>query len=71
MANGLDGQWDGEVVETLENLFQQCKMREMAERKATQREQLKDKQTSSKREKEGPLQQELIKIKRRKANSKI
>jgi hypothetical protein len=42
-------------------MFQQCKMREMAERKATQREQLKDKQASSKRE--GPLQQELIKIK--------
>jgi hypothetical protein len=37
MANGLDNQWDGEVVETLEKLFQQCKMREMAERKATQR----------------------------------
>jgi hypothetical protein len=49
-------------------MFQQCKMREMAERKATQREQLKDKQASSKRE--GPLQQELIKIKRRKATSK-
>jgi hypothetical protein len=29
MANGLDGQWGGEVVETLENLFQQYKMREM------------------------------------------
>jgi hypothetical protein len=38
MANGLGGQWDGEVVETLEKMFQQCKMREMAERKATQRE---------------------------------
>jgi hypothetical protein len=44
-------------------------MREMAERKATQREQLEDQQGSSKRE--GPLQQELIKIKRRKATSKI
>jgi hypothetical protein len=42
MANGLDDQWGGEVVETLEQLFQQCKMREMAERKATQSEQLKD-----------------------------
>jgi hypothetical protein len=69
MANGLDDQWDGEVVETLENLFQQCKMREVAERKATQREQLKNKQASSMRE--GSLQQELIKIKRRKATSKI
>ena len=58
-----------QVVETLEKLFQQCKMREMAERKATQREQLKDKQASSKREQ--PLQQELIKIKRRKVTSKI
>jgi hypothetical protein len=38
MANGLDDQWDGEVVEALEKLFQQCKMREMAARKATQRE---------------------------------
>jgi hypothetical protein len=56
-------------VETLEKLFQQCKMREMAARKATQREQLKDKQASSKREQ--PLQQELIKTKRRKATSKI
>jgi hypothetical protein len=44
-------------------------MREVAERKATQREQLKDnKQASSKRE--GPLQ-ELIKTKRRKVTSKI
>jgi hypothetical protein len=42
-------------VDTLEKLFQQCKMREMAARKATQREQLKDKQASSKRER--PLQQ--------------
>jgi hypothetical protein len=52
MANGLDDQWDGEVVEALEKIFQQCKMREMAERKAAQREQLKDKdkQASSKRE---------------------
>jgi hypothetical protein len=41
-------------------------MREMAERKATQREQLKNKQASSKRKE--PLQ-ELIKIKRRKATS--
>lgn len=39
------------------------------QRKATQREQLKDKQASSKREQ--PLQQELIKIKRRKVTSKI
>jgi hypothetical protein len=71
MANGLDDQWDGEVVETLEKLFQQCKckMREMAARKATQREQLKDKQASSKREQ--PLQQELIKTKRRKFTSNI
>jgi hypothetical protein len=69
MANGLDDQWDGEVVETLEKLFQQCKMREMAARKATQRKQLKDTQASSKREQ--PLQQELIKIKRRKVTSKI
>jgi hypothetical protein len=68
MANGLDGQWDGEVVEALEKLFQQCKMREMVERKATQREQLKDKQASSKRE--GTLR-ELIKNKRRKVTSKI
>jgi hypothetical protein len=56
-------------VEALEKSFQQCKMREMADRKATQREQLKDKQASSKRE--GPLRQELIKTKRRKATSKI
>jgi hypothetical protein len=35
--------------------------------KATQREQLKDKQASSKREQ--PLQQELIKIKRRKVSA--
>jgi hypothetical protein len=57
------------VAETLANVFQQCKRRELAERKATQREQLKDKQASSKREQ--PLQQELIKTKRRKATSKI
>jgi hypothetical protein len=44
MSNGLDDQWDGEVVETLENLFQLCKMREMADRKATQCKQLKDTQ---------------------------
>ena len=44
-------------------------MREMAARKATQRKQLKDTQASSKREQ--PLQQELIKIKRRKVTSKI
>jgi hypothetical protein len=69
MANGLDDQWDGEVVETLETKNQQCKMREMAERNATQREQLKDKQASSKRE--GPLQQELIKIKQRKVTSEL
>jgi hypothetical protein len=71
MANGLDDQWDGEVVETLEKLCQQCKMREMAARKATQREQLKDKQAISKREQPLQLQQELIKIKRRKVTSKI
>ena len=29
------------MVETLENLFQMCKMREMTERKEVQREQLK------------------------------
>jgi hypothetical protein len=57
-------------VEALEKLFQQCKMREIAARKATQREQLKDKQASSKRE--HPLQQEPIKTsKRRKVTSKI
>jgi hypothetical protein len=33
MAGGLDETWEGEVVETLENLFQMCKMREMTERK--------------------------------------
>jgi hypothetical protein len=70
MANGLDDQWDGEVVETLEKLFQQCKMREMAARKATQREQLKDKQASASK-REQPLQQELIKTKRRKVTFKI
>jgi hypothetical protein len=41
MAGGLDEAWEGEVVETLENLFQMCKMREMTERKEVQREQLK------------------------------
>ena len=41
MAGGLDDAWEGEVVETLENLFQMCKMREMTERKEVQREQLK------------------------------
>jgi hypothetical protein len=41
MAGGLDANWEGEVVETLENLFQMCKMREMTERKKVQREQLK------------------------------
>jgi hypothetical protein len=40
LANGLDDEWDGEVVETLENLFQLCKMREMAETKKEQRKQL-------------------------------
>jgi hypothetical protein len=44
-------------------------MREMAARKATQREQLKNKQASSTREQ--PLQQELIKTKRREVTSKI
>jgi hypothetical protein len=37
MAGGLDEAWEGEVVETLENLFQMCKMREMTERKEVQR----------------------------------
>jgi hypothetical protein len=32
MAGGLGEAWEGEVVEALENLFQMCKMREMAER---------------------------------------
>jgi hypothetical protein len=41
MAGGLYEGWEGEVVETLENLFQMCKMREMTERKEVQREQLK------------------------------
>jgi hypothetical protein len=43
MAGGLDGGvWaEGEVVETLENVFQMSKMREMIERKEVQREQLK------------------------------
>ena len=41
MAGGLDANWEGEIVETLENLFQMCKMREMTERKEVQREQLK------------------------------
>ena len=31
MAGGLYEAWEGEVVETLENLFQMCKMREMTE----------------------------------------
>ena len=30
MANGLDSTWNGEVVGTLERLFQECKMREKA-----------------------------------------
>jgi hypothetical protein len=42
-------------------------MREIADHKATQREQLKNTQASSKRKEP---QQELIKIKRRKATSK-
>jgi hypothetical protein len=41
VAGGLDATWEGEIVEALEKLFQMCKMREMAERKEVQREQLK------------------------------
>jgi hypothetical protein len=54
MANGIDDQWDGEVVSgdtgEIISAMQDARDREMATRKATQREQLKDKQASSKRE---------------------
>ena len=47
IANGLDESWDGEVVETLENLFQLCKMRDMAAFKKRLREELETSGTST------------------------
>jgi hypothetical protein len=38
MANGLDDQFDGEIVATLEQLFQECKMRDMAARMKEKRD---------------------------------
>ena len=35
--DGLDEVWDGEVVETLENLFEQCKMQEKKAAKEARR----------------------------------
>jgi hypothetical protein len=64
IASGLDENWNGEIVETLENLFQLCKMREMEERKAEQREQLK---TDCKKQPRAEL--ENRKKKRRKVTS--
>ena len=49
MANGLDSTWDGEVVGTLERLFQECKMREKA--LTSKEKQLALKQNPNKRQK--------------------
>jgi len=76
IANGLDDDWDGEVVETLQTLFQQCKLREMAEKKKTQRKAINDsstKDSDSKNSKKHPRAKQLISTiklkKRRKVNS--
>jgi hypothetical protein len=38
MANGLDDNFDNEIVATLEQLFQECRMRDMAAEKKEKRE---------------------------------
>jgi len=53
MANGLDSTWNGEVVGTLERLFQECKMREKT--LTSKDKQLALKQNPNKRQKKARI----------------
>ena len=72
IANGLDDEWDGEVIETLETLFQQCKLREMAEKKSQQRKAISEgtltgssSKTAKKNSKKQPRAIQLISVKKK------
>ena len=65
IANGLDDDWDGEVIETLKTLFQQCKLREMAEKKNEQRKVIKEGTAKESSNKKRPRAIQLISVKKK------